>query len=91
MGTPEELAGAHGQLKEQAAAAGRDMSSIEITSTWIYSKEGADSLARYEDMGAERMLIPWSTLPDKEHLLVSEVAEFLRCSESHVSGIQLAS
>lgn len=28
-----------------------------------------------------------SGLPDKEHLLVSEVAEFLRCSESHVRDL----
>lgn len=66
VGSPEELAAPSGLLREQAAAAGREMASIEITSTWIYVKEGPDSLKKYEDLGATRLVIPWQALGDKD-------------------------
>ncbi len=68
VGTPDELAAPSGLLREQAAAAGREMASIEITSTWVYVKEGPDSLKQYEDLGATRLVIPWQALGDKDPL-----------------------
>ncbi len=65
VGTPEELAPSHALLKEECAKLGRDPESIEITATWIYVKEGADSIKAYEDMGVSRLLIHWEALgPD---------------------------
>ena len=68
VGTPEELAGPRERLNNFAAEAGRDMASIEITGTWIYVKEGADSRKQYEDLGVSRLLIPWLALGDADPL-----------------------
>ncbi len=46
------------ELREIAREHGRDPASIEITSTWAYALEGADSRKRYEDLGVSRLIVP---------------------------------
>lgn len=52
-------------LKELSAlveAEGRSMDDIEITSMWIYAAQGMDAIAKAEDMGVSRLVIPTQAL-----------------------------
>ncbi len=52
------------QLKAAAKDAGRDYDSIEISATWDYSREGADALKKYEDLGVSRLVVATYQLGD---------------------------
>ncbi len=58
----DELAGLLGQLRERAAAAGRDPGSIEITTLWRDFADGMASLETYREMGVHRLLVPLGLL-----------------------------
>jgi probable F420-dependent oxidoreductase len=61
----KDLAQLAEQLRELRAATreiGRDADDIEVTSMWVYVKEGWDSLARYRDLGVTRLVIPLTAL-----------------------------
>ena len=45
-------------LEEACEAEGRDVASVEITAMWIPAMEGVDSVARYREMGVERLVVP---------------------------------
>lgn len=57
------------KLKEAARAHGRAMNRIEITAMWPYVLEGIDSIARYEDLGVSRLVIPVFALGDRNPLV----------------------
>lgn len=46
------------KLHAEAAKAGRDPATIEITATWFYAGEGIDSVAAYRDLGVSRLVAP---------------------------------
>lgn len=52
------------QLKHTAQEAGRDPESIEISSTWDFSREGVDSVAQYRDLGVSRLVVGTFQLGD---------------------------
>jgi hypothetical protein len=57
--TPEDIKNARATLGELAAAAGRDPKSIEIT---VYGEAGdPDTLKRFEDAGADRVIVRLQT------------------------------
>lgn len=61
----KDLAQLGEQLRDLRAAAqevGRDPDEIEVTSMWVYAKEGWDSLSRYRDLGVARLVIPLTAL-----------------------------
>jgi probable F420-dependent oxidoreductase len=41
---------------------GRDRTSVEVTAMWPFVLEGAESLARYEDLGVSRLVVPLQAL-----------------------------
>jgi alkanesulfonate monooxygenase SsuD/methylene tetrahydromethanopterin reductase-like flavin-dependent oxidoreductase (luciferase family) len=44
-------------LTEECARQGRNPQELEITAYWNYYREGIDSLAVYEELGVQRLLI----------------------------------
>jgi probable F420-dependent oxidoreductase len=57
--TPEDIKGGRAMLDELAAAAGRDPRALEIT---VYGEEGdRDLLKRFEDAGADRVIVRLQT------------------------------
>ena len=57
-----ELSGLLGQLRDRAAAAGRDPATIEITALWRDFADGMASLETYREMGVHRLLVPLGLL-----------------------------
>jgi alkanesulfonate monooxygenase SsuD/methylene tetrahydromethanopterin reductase-like flavin-dependent oxidoreductase (luciferase family) len=54
-----------GRLRERAAATGRDASRVEISTQWIFTREGVESIPRYEELGVQRLIVPLPVLgPD---------------------------
>ncbi len=58
----DELSGLLGQLRDRAAAAGRDPATIEITALWRDFADGMASLETYREMGVHRLLAPLGLL-----------------------------
>ncbi len=58
----DELSGLLGQLRDRAAAAGRDPATIEITALWRDFADGMASLKTYREMGVHRLLAPLGLL-----------------------------
>ena len=58
----DELSGLLGQLRDRAAAAGRDPATIEITALWRDFADGMASLETYREMGVHRLLVPLGLL-----------------------------
>ena len=58
----DELFGLLGQLRDRAAAAGRDPATIEITALWRDFADGMASLETYREMGVHRLLVPLGLL-----------------------------
>ena len=58
----DELSGLLGQLRDRAAAAGRDPATIEITALWRDFADGMVSLETYREMGVHRLLVPLGLL-----------------------------
>ncbi len=58
----DELSGLLGQLRDRAAAAGRDPATIEITALWRDFADGVASLETYREMGVHRLLAPLGLL-----------------------------
>jgi probable F420-dependent oxidoreductase len=56
------LSGLLGQLRDRAAAAGRDPATIEITALWRDFADGMASLETYREMGVHRLLVPLGLL-----------------------------
>ncbi len=45
-------------LDDACARAGRDRSTVEISTMWIPAMEGIDVVKRYEDLGVSRLVVP---------------------------------
>jgi probable F420-dependent oxidoreductase len=58
-----------GDLRGHAAAAGRDLGTIELSALWLYRKEGAASLSAYRDLGVSRLVIPLHQLGDDDPIV----------------------
>ncbi len=50
------------QLSKACAEAGRDPAEIEISGMWLGFHEGVDAIARYADLGVERLVVPLPAL-----------------------------
>lgn len=50
------------RLRERAATAGRDVSHVEISTQWIFTREGIESIPRYEELGVARLIVPLPVL-----------------------------
>ena len=53
-------------LADECARQGRNQHDLEITAYWNYSREGVDSLAVYEDLGVQRLLINVHALRERD-------------------------
>jgi len=51
-----------GNLHEALAAEERDPSELEVSAMWIPAMEGLDVVARYEDLGVSRLIVPLQAL-----------------------------
>ena len=58
----KQLAALLPPLDAACAAVGRERSSVEITAMWIPALEGVDVVARYEELGVSRLVIPLPAL-----------------------------
>jgi probable F420-dependent oxidoreductase len=56
-------------LRSAAEQHDRAMETIEITAMWAYALEGLDAIARYEDLGVRRLVIPVPLLGDRNPLV----------------------
>ena len=59
-------------LAAECARQGRSPNSLEITAYWNYYREGIDSLAAYEDLGIQRLLINIHALREGDVTVASE-------------------
>lgn len=59
--SPDALVPQLAQLAEACAAEGRDPASVEVTCMWVPAM-GLDSLAKFEDLGVARLVIPLQAL-----------------------------
>ena len=50
------------KLGEACSAAGRDRSTVEVSCMWIPAAEGLDVVAKYEELGVDRLIIPLQAL-----------------------------
>jgi len=50
------------QLKSACDEVGRDIDEIEITAMWMGLAEGAESVAKYADLGVDRLVVPLPAL-----------------------------
>ncbi len=62
VGNADMLADSLSLLRECAQEAGRDLATLEISGTWFFHREGAESVKRYEDLGFARLVVPITTL-----------------------------
>lgn len=53
-------------LTEECARQGRDHRDLEITAYWNYYREGVESLAEYEELGIQRLLINVHALRERD-------------------------
>ena len=58
----EQLAELMKRLEQACAAEGRDPASVEVSCMWIPAMEGADVVARYEELGVDRLIVPLQAL-----------------------------
>lgn len=61
-GNVKQLAALLPSLDAACAAVGRDRATVEITAMWIPPLEGADAVARYEELGVSRLVVPLPAL-----------------------------
>ncbi len=60
--SPDALAPQLEELGKACEAEGRDVASVEITTMWAPAMGGMDSLAKFRDMGVERVVVPLQAL-----------------------------
>ena len=60
--SPEQLEPLLAKLADACGKHGRDPKTVEVTSMWIPPAAGEDALARFEDIGVSRLLIPLPAL-----------------------------
>lgn len=56
--SPEQIKPDLDKLKDACAAEGRDISSVEISSMWMFNDEAFDNVKRFEDLGVSRLICP---------------------------------
>ncbi len=67
-GDPDELSALLAKLGEAAQAVDRDPASIEITAMWAFEHQ-PDLLARFEDLGVSRLVVPLAATSNPVALL----------------------
>jgi probable F420-dependent oxidoreductase len=58
----DQLAGLMQELDRACADAGRDRATVEVTAMWIPSVEAPDIVARYEELGVSRLVVPMQAI-----------------------------